>query len=187
MNTIPHAPLVPNQKKKGKAGTKSLEALHKTVSRNHYALLRMIDRKAAIILTVNSFIISLLLLASHFSLNVNDEAVRSFLTTISYFIPISVILALMAMLPHTYKGKAFKNSAYKGSLYAGNFAKLPLESFREDFKNTTKDRTAIFDALTLDLYFLGKAIAFKQKVLFASVATLMLGLVVGWLYVYLNF
>ncbi len=184
MSSIPNVSLVPAKKKKGKRGTKSLEALHKTVSRNHYTLLRMIDRKAAIILTVNSFIISLLLLASHFSLNVNEETIRNFLTTLSYFIPISVILALIAMLPHRYRGKEFKNSAYKGSLYAGNFAKQALEHFREDFKNTTQNKNTIFDALTLDLYFLGKTIAYKQKVLFASVAALILGLVTACLYVY---
>jgi len=37
------------------------QTLFRTLSRNHYNLLKMIDNKASIILTVNSIIISLLM------------------------------------------------------------------------------------------------------------------------------
>ena len=57
---------IPSEKEeKGKNGKDRIDArridtLFRTVSRNHYTLLRMVDNKASIILTVNSILISLL-------------------------------------------------------------------------------------------------------------------------------
>ena len=57
---------------------RGVQTLFRTLSRNHYNLLRMVDNKASIILTVNSIIISLLFGAAYLA----PEADRAI--TVSY-------------------------------------------------------------------------------------------------------
>ena len=47
--------------KRHKYDARGVQTLFKTLSRNHYNLLKMVDNKARIVLTVNSIITSLLL------------------------------------------------------------------------------------------------------------------------------
>ena len=46
-------------KQNDKLDAKGMDTLFRTISRNHYNLLRMVDNKASIVLTVNSILISI--------------------------------------------------------------------------------------------------------------------------------
>lgn len=166
-----------------KAGTKSKDTFFKTLSRNHYDLLKMVDNKAAIILTVNSILISFLG-ALHLAPDGKKEIIGIFFSILIYFCIASMIFALFGMMPHKYYGKKFKQSGYNGNLYAGNFADRSLDEFQSAYKTITENKTSVFNELTKDLYFLGCAIKHKQNMIKGSVITLLLGLFSAGIYTY---
>ncbi|MBT8181138.1 MAG: hypothetical protein KJO53_06065 [Eudoraea sp.] len=169
-------------KGKKKLGANSLDTLYRTLSRNHYTLLRMVDNKASIILTVNSILITLLFGAMHLATGNDKYNIEIFISSIIYFLLISMIFALVGMLPHKYLGKKYKQSGYSGSLYAGNFASKSLKEFQSEFKRITKNGKTVIDEITIDIYFLGLAIKRKQTMIKGAVISLIIGLI--WSVIY---
>lgn len=185
------------QKKKDKKGSRNLDkektklnmfdprgvqTLFRTLSRNHYNLLKMIDNKASIILTINSIIISLLMGALFVAPESEKMALEVSSKILIYFSMISMIFALLSMLPHRYLGKKYNESKYKGSLYAQNFSSHSLEEFKNEFDRIMNSGKSIYDEMIEDLYFLGLAISRKQKILMLSVSIFLIGLLTAMLY-----
>ena len=93
-----------------------------------------------------------------------------------------MVFALFGMLPYRYFGKTFEKSGYKGTLYAENFSSQSLKEFKEEFKRIMENGQNTYDEMIIDLYFLGKVIANKQKLLEISVGIFLLGLIGTILY-----
>lgn len=165
-----------------KFDSRGVQTLFRTLSRNHYNLLRMVDNKARIVLTVNSIITSLLIGIQ--ILNVESVEVKE-----NYGIRIlviggllSMVMALLSMLPHRYLGKSFRASNYKGTLYAGNFSNQSLEEFKKEFERIMVDGHSLYNEMINDLYFLGKIIVHKQRLLMISVMIFLIGLTAAIIY-----
>jgi len=157
--------------------SRGVQTLFRTLSRNHYNLLKMVDNKARIVLTVNSIITSLLLgllFVIPKSQKVPLETGTRVLIVCSM---LSMMFALFSMLPYRYFGSAYKKSGYRGTLYAENFAKLSLDEFKVEFDRIMMKGQTIYDEMIADLYFLGKSIARKQKLLYIAVIIILIGLV----------
>lgn len=157
--------------------SRGVQTLFRTLSRNHYNLLKMVDNKARIVLTVNSIITSLLLgllFVIPKSQKVPLETGTRVLIVCSM---LSMMFALFSMLPYRYFGSAYKKSGYRGTLYAENFAKLSLDEFKVEFDRIMMKGQTIYDEMIADLYFLGKSIARKQKLLYIAVIIFLIGLV----------
>lgn len=171
--------------KKGKLqkfDARGIQTLFRNVSRNHYTLLKMVDNKAKIILTVNSIITSLFF-GLHF-INYGTRNLEINIGTKMLVISsmLSMIFALLSMLPYRYFGKSFNKSGYKGALYAENFSKESLEEFRKEFKRIMSKGQNVYDEMIDDLYFLGKIISIKQRILTLSVFVFLVGLIAAITY-----
>lgn len=165
------------QEKMDRYDSRGVQTLFRTLSRNHYNLLKMVDNKARIVLTVNSIITSLLLgllFVIPKSQKVPLETGTRILIVCSM---LSMMFALFSMLPYRYFGSAYKKSGYRGTLYAENFAKLSLDEFKVEFDRIMMKGQTIYDEMIADLYFLGKSIARKQKLLYIAVIIFLIGLV----------
>lgn len=158
-----------------KYDARGVQTLFRTLSRNHYALLKMIDNKASIVLTVNSIIISLLMGAIYIAPEARRPIIRVSAAILINGSMFSMVFALISMLPHKYIGRIYRNSDYKGSLYAGNFASRSLEEFQDEINRISSSGENIYNEMTQDLYFLGRAINGKQIMLFISVGIFLLG------------
>ncbi len=154
---------------------RGLQTLFRTLSRNHYNLIKMIDNKASILLTINSIIISVILGASYMASASEVEHVGSHAIVIFRFCVASMVLALVAMLPHKYKN--IGDSGHKGSLYAGNYSKLNIEEYRAEMKRIMANGTTIYNEMIDDLYYLGKAINTKHRLLLLSFIVFIAGLI----------
>lgn len=165
------------KEKQEKYDARGVQTLFRTLSRNHYNLLRMVDNKASIILTVNSIIISLIMGAMYIA----PDSRQGMLQVISQWLIncslVSMILAVISMLPHRYIGPLFKASSYKGTLYAGNFYKLSLEEFKMEFDRIVSTGNSVYNEMLHDLYFLGKTIDGKQRMVWISTAIFLIGLI----------
>ena len=149
-----------------KFDARGLQTLFRTLSRNHYNLIKMIDNKASILLTINSIIISIILGASYMMNEANVDHLNSHSIVIFRFSIVSMVIALLAMLPHKYKNP--QKSGHKGSLYAGNYSKMSIEEYRAEMKRIMTNGHSIYNEMIDDLYYLGKAINIKHKLLIAS-------------------
>lgn len=166
--------------------SRGVQTLFRNLSRNHYNLLRMVDNKARIVLTVNSIITSLLL-GLLFVVPKNQKVPLEVGTRILIVCSmLSMIFALFSMLPYRYFGASYKKSGYKGTLYAENFAKLSLAEFKAEFERIMMKGQNIYDEMIIDLYFLGKSIARKQKLLLISVILFLIGLTSAIVYTLIN-
>lgn len=165
-----------------KYDSRGVQTLFRTLSRNHYNLLKMVDNKARIMLTVNS-IISSLLLGALVLVPANGEFTITIGTRILVICSLlSMIFAIFSMLPHRYIGKEFRASNYKGTLYADNFANQSLVEFKEELNRIMESGQNTYDEMVVDLYFLGKAIAKKQRLLFISSGILLIGILATIVY-----
>lgn len=183
METLQSDPKKVSIKQDNKRNAKSVDILFKTLSRNHYDLLRMVDSKATIILTINSILISFLG-ALNLAPDGKKEIIGIYFSVLIYFCVVSMIFALLSMIPHKYSGKKFDQSDYKGSLYAGNFTDWTLDEFQSEYQKITENGKTVFDEITKDVYFLGCAIKYKQRLIKVSVGILLLGLILSGLYTY---
>lgn len=164
-------------KKLQKFDNRGIQTLFRTLSRNHYNLLRMVDNKAGIIIAVNSIIISLSMGAIYIGSNSPENNVgNSQIIFIIYSCIASMTVALISMLPYRYRGKQFKNSTYIGSLYAQNFSMMTLKEFKANIFNTIETGANLYEEMINDIYFLGKYIAWKQKLVIVSFVIFLLGL-----------
>lgn len=169
-------------KKLNKYDARGVQTLFRTLSRNHYNLLKMVDNKARIMLTVNSIISSLLLGALFIAPETREITLGVGTRILVICSLLSMVFAILSMLPHRYFGKNFKKSGYKGTLYAQTFSTQTLEEFREEFDRIMKKGQNIYDEMIDDLYFLGKIIAKKQKLLVWSSAIFLVGIIVTIIY-----
>ncbi|MEM9546602.1 MAG: Pycsar system effector family protein [Bacteroidota bacterium] len=160
-----------------KFDARGLQTLFRTLSRNHYNLIKMIDNKASILLTINSIIISIILGAAYMVNNANIDHISSHAVVIFRFSIVSMVIALLAMLPHKYHNP--QKSGHKGSLYAGNYSKMSIEEYRNEMKRIMTNGHNIYNEMIDDLYYLGKAINIKHKLLLASFIVFIGGLLVA--------
>jgi hypothetical protein len=160
-----------------KYDTRGIQTLFRTVSKNHYNLLKMVDNKARIVLTVNSIITSLLfgIQILNWEAQITEHSISLKILVICSML--SMVFAIASMLPHRYIGKSFRKSGYKGTLYAENFSNQTLTEFKEEFDRIMSTGKTVYDELITDLYFLGKTITIKQRILLFSVIIFMLGLI----------
>lgn len=165
------------QNKLDKFDARGIQTLFRTLSRNHYNLLKMIDAKASIILTVNSIIISLLM-GVIFMAEADQKHILQIGSTILLNCGLaSMVFALIAMLPHRYPSKKKRQANYRGSLYGNNFSKFTIEEYKAEMQRIISTGTSIYDEMIMDLYYLGKTISIKQKMILISVAFFLIGLI----------
>jgi len=158
--------------KKVKQDKSAIQTLFRTVSKNHYALLAMIDRKANIVLTINSIIISIILGASYLAPEEQKADIEVLTTITIYFSLTSMVLAVLAIRPHNYKNP-------KSILYSGTFANITIEEFKKSFKEMMVSGEVIYDNMIDDLYNLGTSIKSRQKLVFYSIIVFVCGIVIN--------
>ena len=172
----------PKKGKRLKYDARGVQTLFRTLSRNHYNLLKMADNKARIVLTVNSIITSLLLGIRFIDAGTRGININTGTKILIISSMLSMIFALICILPHRYFGKKYRKSGYKGSLYAENFSSLSLDEFKQEFERIMLSGQSVYDEMVTDLYFLGKIISMKQKLVTISVGIFLLGLIATIIY-----
>lgn len=160
--------------KLNKFDARGVQTLFRTLSRNHYNLLRMVDNKASIILTVNSIIISLLMGVIYMAPEDQKDVLQLGSKILLNFGMASMVFALFAMLPHKYIKLGKK---YKGVLYAQNFSKLSLEDYTAEMGRVISTGNMTYKEMINDLYFLGKSVSIKQRLITIAVILFLIGLV----------
>ncbi|MDX1783439.1 MAG: DUF5706 domain-containing protein, partial [Aequorivita vladivostokensis] len=146
---------------------RGIQTFYRTALRNHMKLSDIADTKANIMLSVNAIIISLVLSNLISKLDNNNYLIIPTAIFV-LFSAITMILAVIATRPNVTRGEFTKEDVANRSVnltFFGNFHKMELEQYEWAIEELLKDRNYVYKSLTKDLYFLGKVLDRKYRIL----------------------
>ena len=149
--------------------------------RNHIKLSDIADTKANILLSVNAIIISLVLANLIAKLDTNEYLVYP-TAIFTLFSVISMILSIIATRPNVTSGQFTKEDVKNKNVnltFFGNFHKMELKEFEWAINELLKDKDYVYTSLTKDLYFLGKVLERKYRILRITYTIFMSGIIIS--------
>lgn len=162
---------------------RGIETMYRVTLRNHIKLSDIADTKANILLSVSAIILSIALSTLFPKLDKPDNYYLIYPTI--FFLLMSVVTMIFSILstrPKVTSG-TFTNEDVSNKkvnlLFFGNFHKMPLEVFQEGMFQVMEDRDYLYKSLMKDLYFLGKVLDKKYKLLRIAYNIFMIGIVLS--------
>lgn len=160
---------------------RGVQTFYRVALRNHIKLSDIADTKANILLSVNAIIISVVLANLISKLDTNPYL--AWPTVIfTLFSVVSMIMSIIATRPNVTSGQFTKEDVKNQKVnlsFFGNFHKMKLEEFEWAIKELVNDKDYIYKALTKDLYFLGKVLERKYRLLRITYTVFMIGIIVS--------
>ena len=141
------------------------------------------DTKANILLSVNAIIISLLL--ANLVPILDDPTNTYLLIPTSIFILFSIasmVLSVLATRPNVTKSEIDVENLQNEKinlLFFGNFEQIPIDNFIKAIKRTVETKDAIYEMLTMDLYYLGSVLSRKYRILRWTYSIFMIGIILS--------
>ncbi len=171
----------------GKTG-RGTETMYRVSYRNHINLSAIADRKANMMMSINTLILSAIIAiaGSGFAM-VGGQRVEYY----RFGIPIavllltslgSVIFAILSAKPNVTHNlaSAIRLKERKSSiLYFGNFTQMPLQDYLADMETLRRDNKLLYDNMSTDIYYLGLVLKKKFKLLQVSYTVFMAGLILA--------
>lgn len=162
---------------------RGIQTMYRVTMRNHLKLSDIADTKANILLSVNAIILSLVIanLIPKLDNPSNDYLI---LPTVIFciFSIASMILSVMATRPNISGGSFTREDVKKRKvnlLFFGNFHQMNLEDFQWAMRELIRDQQYVYDSLTMDLYYLGKVLNRKYKLLRWTYTIFIIGMVLS--------
>lgn len=171
------------KKTKATMPERGIETMFRVTLRNHITLSDIADTKANILLSVNAIIVSLVLsnLVSKLDNKSNDHLIWPTVIFVLFTVA-SMILSVLATRPNVTSGKFSKEDVANKKvnlLFFGNFHKMSLPDFEWAMGEMMKDRDYLYSSMKKDLYFLGKVLDRKYKILRLTYSVFIIGIVVS--------
>ena len=160
---------------------RGIQTMYRVTMRNHLKLSDIADTKANILLSVNAIILSLVIanLIPKLDNPSNDYLIIPTLIFCVFSI-LSMILSVMATRPNV-TGGFFTHEDVKrrkvNLLFFGNFHQMELDDFQWAMRELIKDKEYVYDSLTKDLYYLGKVLNRKYRLLRWTYTIFLLGMI----------
>lgn len=166
---------------KNESPERGIQTFYRVALRNHIKLSDIADTKANILLSVNAIIISLVLANLISKLDTNPYLVYpTAIFTISCVI--SMILSIIATRPNITSGEFTKEDVANKEVnltFFGNFHKMNLKEYEWAIGELLKDKEYVYKSLTKDLYFLGKVLERKYRILRITYTVFMIGMIIS--------
>ena len=166
---------------KNESPERGVQTFYRVALRNHIKLSDIADTKANILLSVNAIIISVVLANLISKLDTNPYL--TWPTVIfTLFSVISMIMSIIATRPNVTSGQFTKEDVKNQKVnlsFFGNFHKMELEDYEWAIQELVNDKDYIYKALTKDLYFLGKVLERKYRILRITYTVFMVGIIIS--------
>lgn len=168
------------KKQKLESPERGVETMFRVTLRNHITLSNIADTKANILLSVNAIIISLALsnLIPKLDKPSNDYLIIPTAIFIIFSL-ISIALSVIATRPNVTSGKFTKEDVKQKKvnlLFFGNFHKVSLTDFQWAMGEMMNDKDYLYASMIKDLYFLGKVLDKKYKILRLTYTIFLIGI-----------
>jgi len=162
---------------------RSVDTLFRVTLNNHTRLSDIADSKANILLSVNAIIISVCLSVLVPKLDTPKNAhliIPSFVLLTSSVL--TIIFAILSTKPNVTKTNFTAQDIADRKvnlLFFGNFHQMLFNDYHDAMKDLIKDRDYIYDSMVKDLYFLGKVLDRKYKLLSVTYKIFMAGIIIS--------
>lgn len=162
---------------------RGIQTVFRTTSKNHYTLNELVDRKASIMITVNSIILSLVLggllgeFRDHGHFHLTAQNLPILILTLSSVG--SIIFAILSIRPGVTHGEFTEEDIRnkKGNLlYYGNFHNMNLRDYEWAFLQMMSDQDYLYSSMVKDIYFLGQLLKDKYKKIRISLTIFLIGI-----------
>ena len=170
-------------KKDKEKSDRSVDTLFRITLNNHTRLSDIADSKANILLSVNAIIISVCLsvLVPKLDAPKNSHLILpSFILLLSSVL--TIIFAILSTKPNVTK-TTFTNQDIANRkvnlLFFGNFQQMLFDDYHNAMRDLIKDRDYIYDSMVKDLYYLGKVLDRKYKLLSITYKIFMAGIIIS--------
>ena len=164
----------------------------RTLQRNNVQLIHVADNKAAVLLSLNAIMLTLLI--------PNLISNLDFILENLLYVPVIILagtslctvgISSFVLMPPKFKNPKNVNGDHhtKNPFFFGNISKMESTLFFEKLKNTLKNKKDLQELLTQDLFYSAKRLGFKMKwvrlafyaflfgLFFAASATLSAGII----------
>jgi predicted metal-dependent HD superfamily phosphohydrolase len=162
---------------------RGIETMFRVTLKNHMHLSNIADTKANILLSVNAIIVSLVLANLIPKLDNPSNTYLIYPTLIFVlFTTVAIILSVLATRPNVTRGKFTKEDVENKKvnlLFFGNFHKMKLQDFEWAMNEMMQDKDYLYSSMTKDLYFLGKVLDRKYKILRITYTIFIIGIIVS--------
>lgn len=162
---------------------RGVDTLFRVTLNNHTRLSDIADSKANILLSVNAIVISIALstLVPKLGSPKNEYLLLPSIVMLLSSV-VSIIFAILATKPNvTYE--SFNEEDIKNKkvnlLFFGNFYQMSLDAYEEAMQELMKDRDYLYNSMTRDLYYLGKVLERKYRLLSITYTIFMIGTVLS--------
>jgi hypothetical protein len=160
---------------------RGIQTFYRTALKNHIKLSDIADTKANILLSVNAIIISVILANLFSKFDTNPYLI---IPTAVFVLSsaTTMILAVIATRPNVTRGEFTKEDVINKSVnltFFGNFHKMELSQYQWAIDELLKDRDYIYSSMTKDLYFLGKVLDRKYRILRVTYTIFVLGTILS--------
>ncbi|RRT91573.1 Pycsar system effector family protein [Empedobacter falsenii] len=162
---------------------RGVDTLFRVTLNNHTRLSDIADSKANILLSVNAIVISIALstLVPKLGSPKNEYLLLPSIVMLLSSV-VSIIFAILATKPNvTYE--SFNEEDIKNKkvnlLFFGNFYQMSLDAYEEAMQELMKDRDYVYTSLTRDLYYLGKVLERKYRLLSITYTIFMIGTILS--------
>ncbi|NJL12615.1 MAG: HD domain-containing protein [Microscillaceae bacterium] len=163
-----------------KAG-RGVETVFRTTSKNHLDLSAMADNKANILISINTIIVSVIISILIQKLDTNPHLIPpTFILLLTCII--TIVLAILSTRPVVSSGKFSKEDVEARKvnlLFFGNFHQMDLNDYEWGMRALMYDAEYLYGSLIRDIYFLGRVLGRKYRLLRYAYTIFMYGLVVS--------
>ena len=169
------------EKDSDKGSGRSFETIYRNIVRTHVDFSAMADKKADIMISVNTLILTIIVSIMVRKLDTNPHLIipTAMLTLTSLT---ALIYAILVTRPKVTKGIFTKEDIKEKKvnlLFFGNFHKMSLSDFRWGTEEMVKDKDYLYNNLIVDFYYLGQVLGQKYQKLRICYTIFMYGLIIS--------
>lgn len=169
------------EKDQSKMMSKGIQTMLRVTSKNHLMLSEIADKKANILISVNSIIISVILSVLLRKLTTETYLI---IPTILFLLcaVTTIVISIIATRPKISSG-SFTMEAVKEKkinlLFFGNFYKASYEEYDEAMRQMMMDPDYLYGSLIKDIYYLGSVLGRKYKLIRLAFNVFMIGIILS--------
>lgn len=164
---------------KGSKPERGIETMFRITSQNHITLSEMADSKANIMVSINAIVLSVIISVLFRKLDEFPNLLVPTLMLVASCL-LTIVYAVLATRPNISSGKFTTDDIKKKKtnlLFFGNFHGMELENYEWGVREMMKDADFLYGSIIKDIYFNGKVLARKYKLLRISYSIFMYGFV----------
>lgn len=158
---------------------RGIETMFRVASENHTTLSGMADTKSNIMISINSIILSVVISVLFRKLEEFPNLLIPTLMLVTTCL-VTIVFAILATRPNISSGKFSREDIKEkrtNLLFFGNFHGMELSNYDWGMREMMKDADYLYGSLIKDIYFNGKVLARKYKLLRTSYSFFMFGFV----------